>query len=168
MTPEHRSAWRVPAVWLVAGIPVAAIVAGVGLVIVAMRQPNDAIGDRVQRTAQIQVADLGADEQARRTGLRALLRVEYGVVEALPIAGAFDRGRPLVLSLRHPARAAEDRRVELAPTALGWRAQAAVDASHDWLVELAPADGRWRLLGRLPKGQHAVALQPALQSGRTD
>lgn len=164
MQQTPRAAWRNPMVWLVAGIPVASIVAGVGLVIVAMRQPNDAIPDKVRRTAQIQVADLGADTRARQAGLRALLRAEDGVVEALPVAGDFDRARPLVATLRHPAREAEDRTVTLAPTELGWRAKAEVDLSHDWNVELAPADARWRLLGRLPKGQHAVALQPALQS----
>lgn len=163
MHEQPRPAWRNPMVWLVAGIPAASIVAGVGLVIVAMRQPNDAIPDRVRRTAQIQVADLGADDRARRSGLRALLRAEDGIVEALPVAGGFDRARPLNVRLRHPAREAEDRVIALAPGEFGWRAQADVDLSHDWNVELAPADGSWRLQGRLPKGQHAVALQPSLQ-----
>lgn len=163
MTPS-RPAWRNPMVWLVAGIPAASIVAGVGLVIVAMRQPNDAIPDAVRRTAQIQVADMSADERTRQAGLRALLRAEDGIVEALPVAGEFDRARPLSVLLRHPARAAEDRRIELAPTETGWRAKADVDLSHDWNVELAPADARWRLLGRLPREQHAVLLLPALAS----
>ena len=162
--PQTRPAWRNPMVWLVAGIPAASIIAGVGLVIVAMGQPNDAISDKVRRTAQIQVADLGPDAQARQSGLRALLRAEDGIVEALPVSGEFDRARPLVAMLRHPARESEDRRIELAPTELGWRASADVTLEHDWNVELASADGRWRLLGRLPKGQHAVALQPALQA----
>ncbi len=164
MQERSRSAWRNPMVWLVAAIPAASIIAGVGLVIVAMRQPNDAIPDKVRRTAQIQVADLGADASARQAGLRALLRAEDGIVEALPVAGDFDRTRPLVATLRHPAREAEDLRIDLAPTELGWRASAEVELTHDWNVELAPADGRWRLLGRLPKGQHAVALQPALRA----
>jgi hypothetical protein len=164
MTHDERPAWRNPMVWLVWGIPAASIVAGVGLVIVAMRQPNDAITDKVRRTAQIQVEDLGPDEVARRQALRAVLRVDDGAIEALPAAGEFDRSHALVATLRHPARAAQDRRVELAPTEAGWRAQADVDLSHDWNVELAAADGRWRLTGRLPKGQRAVAVQPALRA----
>lgn len=157
-------AWRNPMLWLVAGIPLASIVAGVGLVVVAMGQPNDAIPDAVRRTAQIQVADLGADARAQQAGLRALLRAEDGVVEALPVAGAFDRSKPLTVLLRHPARAARDRQLTLAPSAHGWRAKADVDPSHDWNVEVRAADGRWRLHGRLPKGQHAVLMQPALES----
>lgn len=159
-----RSAWRNPMVWLVVGIPAASIVAGVGLLVVALRQPNDAIPDAVRRTAQIQVADMSVDERTRKAGLRALLRAEDGIVEALPVAGEFDRTRPLAVLLRHPARAAEDRRIELAPTETGWRAKADVDLSHDWNIELAPADARWRLLGRLPREQHAVLLLPALAS----
>jgi hypothetical protein len=69
-----------------------------------------------------------------------------------------------VATLRHPVHAAEDLRVELLPTESGWRAPAQVALSHDWTAELAPADGRWRLVGRLPKGQRAVAVQPALQA----
>jgi hypothetical protein len=159
-----RSAWRNPMVWLIAGIPAASIVAGVGLVIVAMRQPNDAISEEVRRTAQIQVADLGADARAQQAGLRALLRSEDGIVEVLPVAGDFDRAAPLRVTLRHPARKAQDRRLELAPGEHGWRTKADVDGSHAWNVELGPADTRWRLFGRLPANQHATVLQPALES----
>lgn len=163
MAPPE-SPWRNPMVWLVAGIPAASIVAGVGLVVVAVRQPNDAITDKVRRTAQIQVADLDADARAQQAGLRALLRAQDGVVEALPVGGTFDRARPLVLLLRHPAREAQDRRLELAPSAHGWRLADDVDLTHDWHVELAPPDARWRLQGRLPKGQHAMLLVPALEA----
>lgn len=158
----QRAAWRNPMVWLVAGIPVASIVAGLGLVVIALRQPNDAISDQVRRTAQIQVADLGADARAQRSGLRALLRVADGVIVVLPVAGGFDRSAGLVVALRHPARAALDREIELVPSLHGWQAPAEIDAGHDWSVELAPRAAQWRLSGRLPKGQHAILLQPAL------
>lgn len=161
MAPPE-SPWRNPMVWLVAGIPAASIVAGIGLVIVAVRQPNDAITDKVRRTAQIQVADLDADARAQQAGLRALLRAQDGVIEVLPVGGTFDRARPLELLLRHPARAAQDRRLELAPSTHGWRLAGDIDLSHDWNVELAPADARWRLQGRMPKDQRAVLLVPAL------
>lgn len=159
-----RSPWRNPMVWLVAGIPLASIIAGVGLVIVAMRQPNDAISEDVRRTAQIQVADLGADARAQQAGLRAVLRNEDGIVEVLPVAGEFDRSAALRVTFRHPARKALDRQLELVPTALGWRAEAEVDGTHDWNVELAPAGTGWRLYARLPANQHAILLQPALES----
>ena len=35
-----------------------------------------------------------------------------------------------------------------------------LDTGHDWKLELAPQDGRWRLQGRLPRGQLSARLQP--------
>ena len=58
-----RPAWKEPMVWLVAAIPAASVVASVALLVSAARSSgnDDAVADRVQRTAQIQVADLAPD-----------------------------------------------------------------------------------------------------------
>lgn len=165
MNEQHPSKWRNPVMWLVAGLPALSIVAGVGLVVVANLDSNDAVPDRVRRTAQIQVADLGPDAIAQREGLTAIVRSEAGVLEVLPVSGAFDRAKPLRVALLHPSKAAGDRTIVLAPSELGWRAEATVDPTHDWNLRLEADDGRWRLLGRLPKGQHAAHLRPALQGG---
>jgi len=70
-----RSLFGIPVMWLVIGLPLASIVAGVGLVIVAIRSGGaDVVRDEVQRTSQIQVTDLSADEQAMRRNLSALMR----------------------------------------------------------------------------------------------
>lgn len=62
---ENRksSPWRVPVFWLVIGLPVLSIVAGVGLVVVAARSGGaDVVSDPVQRVSQIQTADLGMEK----------------------------------------------------------------------------------------------------------
>ena len=71
-----RAAWREPMVWLVFAIPALAIVFTVTLLVVASRSSgtNDAVAARVQRTAQVQVADLGPDATARQLGLIAAVR----------------------------------------------------------------------------------------------
>src|SRR3546814_13265794 len=58
----------------------------------------------------------------------------------------------------------------MAPDALGWHAELALDASHDWNLQLGDEAGTWRLRGRLPRGQHAAHLGPALepQNARPD
>ena len=165
MSEQPPSPWRNPVMWLVVGLPVVSIVAGVSLVVIASRDSNDAVPDRVRRTAQIQVADLGPDAVAQRERLSAIVRSEDGIVEVLPVSGDFQRAAPLRVALTHPARAAEDVSLDLAPTESGWRGRATLDAGHDWNVRVEPADGRWRLLGRLPKGQHAAHVRPALQGG---
>ena len=158
-----KSLWRNPVMWLVVGLPLLSIVAGVGLVVTAVRTGGaDPVNDPVRRVAQIQTADLGPDAAAKKLGLSAVLRVEDGIVEVLPATGEFPRAQPLRLVLEHPTRQAEDLRLELPPEGPGWRLQQAVDPQHDWVVQLHAADGSWRLHGRLPRQQHAARLAPSL------
>ena len=66
-----RSHWRNPVMWLVVGLPLLSIVAGVGLVVTAVRTGGaDPVNDPVRRVAQIQTTDLGPDAAAKRLGLR--------------------------------------------------------------------------------------------------
>lgn len=163
--------WRNPVLILVFVLPAISIVAGVGLVITAVRSGGaDVVTDDVRRTAQIQTTDLSADEAARAGRYAAVVRVDAdnGAVEVLPVNGRFARSAPLHLALTHPARAAEDMRLELAPSDTGWRTAAAIDTSHDWNLRLSPADGEWRLQGRLARGELAARLQPALQDDGDD
>ena len=163
MNERSKSPWRVPVFWLVVGLPLLSIVAGVGLVIIAVRSGGaDVVSDPVQRVSQIQTTDLGPDEAAAKLGLSAVLRVEDGVVEVLPATGKFATGVPLQLVLEHPTRQSDDLRLELLPQGPGWRVQQAVDGEHDWVVQLRDGEGRWRLHGRLPKQQHAARLSPSL------
>jgi len=160
---SKRSLFGIPVMWLVIGLPLASIVAGVGLVIVAIRSGGaDVVRDEVQRTSQIQVTDLSADQQAARRHLSALLRAEDGRIDVIAVSGDFDRAQPVQLVLQHPTAAAEDLQFTLEPSASGWQGEGAIDDAHAWNVELSGAD--WRLHARLPKQQHAVRLAPALSS----
>lgn len=160
--------FRNPVMWLVIGLPLLSIVAGVGLVVIALRSGgDDAVIDTVQRTAQIQTTELGPDERARSMKLSAVLHVDAKGVDALPVGGGFANGDvprdvPLSLTLSHPSDASRDVRVELKPSELGWRADLALEPGHDWLLQLTPADAQWRLRGRLVAGQGAAHLAPAL------
>lgn len=164
------SPWRQPVVWLVVALVAAAVAGGVAMVFIAGGDGAvDAVPDQVRRTAQVQVADLGPDELAQRGQLSAIVRIDArgGFVEALPVNGRFDRSAALRLHLLHPLRASEDVVLELRPGEDGWRAEAsdallAASDAHDWKLQLADAGERWRLRGRLPKGQQAAHLKPAL------
>lgn len=162
MTRRHPM--REPMVWLMLGLPAVAVLAGIALVVIAVRSgSSDAVIDTVQRTAQIQTTELGPDERAQALKLSAVMRVAKGdTIELLPVSGDFARNESLTLVLSHPSQAAQDRRVELKPSELGWRGELAVDPSHDWLLQLAPADAQWRLKGRLHAQELAARLGPAL------
>ena len=161
---QQRHPLREPMVWLMIGLPAVAVVAGIALVVIAVRSgSSDAVIDTVQRTAQIQTTELGPDERAKALKLSAVLRIAKGdAIELLPVSGDFMRNEPLTLVLSHPSDASQDRRVELKPTELGWHGKLPVDASHDWLLQLSPADAQWRLKGRLHARELAAHLGPAL------
>lgn len=162
---KTRSPWREPMVWLIAALPIASVIAGVSLLVIAVRSGGaDTVADPVQRTAQIQVSDLGPDERAQQLRLTAIVRVGPGLVEVLPVTGDFDRGAPLRIALHHPTLASADREVLLQPTELGWRGRIDLDTTHDWNLQVSADDGQWRLRGRLPKGQLAAHLKPAVES----
>jgi hypothetical protein len=165
--PGKRPAWREPMVWLVIAIPVAAIAATIAMLVVASRSSgnNDSVDDAVRRTAQIQIADIGPDAMARQMRLSAIVRADIrgtGAVEVIPVQGGFDRSATLALTLQHPSQAGLDRSFALGPTATGWRAEGALDLSHDWNIQVTPPDRRWRLQGRWTARQRAAYLQPAI------
>ena len=160
---ERKPLWKTPVMWLVIGLPLVAVIAGLSLVVIAVRSGGaDVVRDDVRRVSQIQTTDLGPDQQARALGLSAVLRIDEGVIEVIPVTGDFAHKAPLRLLLQHPAQTAGDIQLELAATDAGWRLEQAIDDGHDWIVELSAGDGGWRLHGRLPKQQHATRLAPSL------
>ena len=161
-----RSHWRNPVMWLVVGLPLLSIVAGVGLVIVATRTGGaDSVSDEVLRVSQIQTTDLGPDEAAAARKLSAIVQIRADHVELVPVTGEFAGASPLVLTLAHPTEAAKDTTLTLARDTAGWTAPAQIDTSHDWNVQLATQDGLWRIRGRLQRDTQAVRLAPARGGG---
>ena len=162
---KPRPSYREPMLWLVIGLPAASVVAGILLVVTAVRSGGaDEVGDAVQRHAQIQVSELAPDQLAGQLGLSAVLRVQDGIVEVLPVSGPIPRTQSLLLSLSHPSDAAQDLRLTLAPHGPGWRMSVPLSDGHDWIAKLGPVDGHWRLLGRLETGAKSVRLAPAVSS----
>ena len=161
--PHPRHALREPMVWLMIGLPLTAVVAAFWLLAVAIRSGgSDEIGDSVHATAGIQVAETGPDARAQAMGLTAILSLGEGKVRVFPAQGDFARDQPLVLVLNHPVDARRDRRLVLQPDATGWGLAGDLRDGHDWIAQLAPRDGRWRLHGRLRAGQLAARLAPSL------
>lgn len=144
-------------------LPAASVVAGLMLLATAIRTGGaDEVHDDVSRTAQIQQSDIGPDARAASMNLSAVVSLNDGIVALLPATGEFARDQPLLLQMSHPVDASQDRRLELQPDTLGWRAAADLAANHDWILELAPNDHSWRIHGRLKAGERAARLGPAL------
>ncbi|MEO5628565.1 MAG: FixH family protein [Thermomonas sp.] len=167
---DPRPARKEPMVWLVFLIPAVAVVASIALLIEASRSSgnNDVVADKVQRTGQIQVADIGPDARAMELKLGAVLQSEDGMLRVFPAGGNFLLSQPLYLKLLHPNRQDDDVALILQPDDLGWHVEHTADPGNDWNLQLSDVDGAtdggWRLRGRLPRGQRATHLGPALDA----
>lgn len=163
---QKTSPWRQPIVWLMVLLVGAVVVGSVVMYVVANADgPMDAVPDKVQRTGQAQQADLSPDARAAQRKLAAIVRIddEHGFVEVLPVSGDFDHAAPLQLKLHHPTLEAQDQLLQLEPHETGWRLENKPALDHDWLLQLEPINGAtWRLRGRMPKGQLAAQLRPAV------
>lgn len=150
MTRAPPSPWRQPLAWLVVTLPAIAVAASLFVLLPTTGLPSS----RALRGE--------ADLTAQRMHLVARVHRVGATMDVQLLGDGLDRATQLELVLRHPLRAADDRRVALAPTSTGWHGRLdAVDSAHDWILELAPADGRWRLLGHWPANAPEVALRPA-------
>ncbi len=167
---EPRRAWKEPMVWLVVVIPALSVVASIALLVAAARSSgnNDMVADNVQRTGQAQDADLGPDARAMALKLGAVLQSQDGMLRVFPAGGDFLHSQPLHLQLLHPNRQDDDVSLTLVPDELGWHVAHTADPGHDWIVQVSDGDGAtpvtWRLRGRLPRGQRATHLGPALDA----
>ncbi len=178
---KHRHPLREPMVWLVIALPLAAVIASIWLVVLSSRGGSiDSVADDVQRTGQIQTTNLGPDARAAELKLSAVLQSEEGMLRVFPASGEFRLGAPLRLKLLHPHEQDGDESLTLEPDELGWHVEFTADPGHDWNLQLSDGridsdndsdgdvaggtttDGSWRLRGRLPQGQHAAHLGPAL------
>ena len=163
MSGGDRPALKEPLLWLVIALPLAAVIAGIATLAIAVRAGgSEAVPDPVRRTAQVQQLDLAPDHIARNEGISARLVLEAD--GQLQVGVVPDQSADvLLLQLIHPTDAEQDRQVALTRHDATWRAVLPVtDLSHDWRLQLAPADGRWRLHGRWTKASKAVELTPAL------
>jgi hypothetical protein len=160
-----RAWFREPMLWLVLALPAAVVVAGFVTLAIAIRSGgDDAVRDPGSRVGKAQTADLGPERNASRLGLQArlLLASDTEAVELNAEAGVFDSDS-LTLAFTHPRDAAADLSLNLVRAdASRYVGRLAVSREHAWNLQLEPADGQWRLQGRLPIGTLSADLSPAV------
>lgn len=149
------------ALWLVLGIPVATLVAGVWTIVAISSESGvDADPDPVRRTAQVQQVSLQADQAAAERGLSASLDIDAD--GGLLTLGQATGPLAPVLQLVHPIQSSLDREIVLQPHPRGWRCPEPIAAAHGWQLRLVAADGSWRLVGRYQPGDTRVELVPSV------
>ena len=148
---------------LVWGLPLAAVVAGIATLVIAARTSDE--GDaRVRRVAQTQTADLAPDVAAARLDLAATATLDAEGVVRVDLDAAQPGVDTLLLSLRHGTDPRRDREVTLSRIEGADYAGLLPEplAAGAYNAELAPADGGWRLVGRLEDGAVRVVLAAAV------
>ena len=159
-----RKPWQEPMVWLMAGIPLATIVAGIATLVIALRSgPMDGVSASVQRVSQIQTLDSAADLAATRLDYHGYLLVERGADGwrlNLKTAPPELAQAPAQAVFVHPNRAEQDVHVRLLDgQALLPKPPAFVPAQ----VVVSDEAGSWRLVGEY-SDSGTLTLTPAVQA----
>lgn len=162
---KTQPARREPMLFLVMGLPAAAVIAGIATLILALGGRGDPGDARVRRVAQAQTTDLAPDLAAARLALRGEATVDENGAVSLRFGGPAPAVAALQLTLRHAADPARDRAARLVRAGGGLYLGRldAPRASGAYNAELAPESGGWRLVGRLDPAAATVALAPALE-----
>jgi hypothetical protein len=165
MSEKKEAFWRAPAMWLVLGLPLAAVIGSFVSLYFAIRSGSpDMVMDDVTRMSQVQTVDSAPDDRARELDLSFVAQVENDGVKLFPVKGELARDTPLQLMFIHPTIAEQDVTIELIPGEGGWHAGLAnIATNHDWNVQVTPINGEWRVRGRLLKMERAVHLSPSIK-----
>lgn len=147
LQPWYRQFWP----WFLIALPTTAVVASVATLFIAMHEPDGLVVDDYYKEGLAINQVLERDQTAQRLGLQADARFgENGSVEVVLRSGEADMPGALTMRLLHPTRAAQDVIVELRQGQDGvYRGTIGALAAGHWHVVISPAEGSWRLTGRI-------------------
>jgi hypothetical protein len=157
----QRSAWREPMVWMLIGLPFAAVVIGFGLLFAAVRPGTQDLEspDQVTHWAGIQIAAKTPQRVAPPVE-ELIVRNKRGMIEAVPVDPHFPRGGKLTLTLIAAAGDGTARVYHLTPSELGWHGPGEVSEDRSWLVRLSSDSAPWQLHGEWMPQARFVRVTP--------
>ncbi len=146
--PWYRHFWP----WVLIGLPLAAVLAGITTLFLAMDEPDPlVVGDYYKQGLAINRI-LAREDAARSLGLKGSVRFEVATGDVLVILEGHGGGDldTLRLKLIHATRDKYDLQVTLHPLGegrYGGTLQAPLNPGG-WIAHLEPADEAWRISGR--------------------
>jgi uncharacterized protein len=144
--PWYREPWP----WLLMLGPALVVVAGINLMVVAFAGADALVADDYYKQGLGINRSLAREARARQLQLAAEVQVSRSQKRVrVSLGGAADASPSLMLLLRHPTRAADDRAIALARIAPGVY-EGRFEPAHPgaWHVQLEDSGGGWRLAGR--------------------
>ena len=155
--PWYRHFWP----WVLIGLPLATVIAGVTTLFIAMDEPDSlVVGDYYKQGLAIN-RTLAREDAARALGLKGHLSIHRATGQVMLRLDAQDGLDSDALSLRlfHATREEHDRRVTL-NTLGGQRYGGTLETPLNlggWNLNLEPPDAAWRLSGRVHVTADSVA-----------
>lgn len=167
MSEHNRAWWREPMVWLIAGLPASAVVAGLATVMIASHKADSLVSADYSKQGMTVDQNSARYDLAKALGLSAAMTMTPDGEARVDLTGNSEvRPDRLKLTFVHPTLADQDvlaefSRVEsdIYVARIGDR-----ELGRRQLI-LEPEDGAWRLAGVL---EHGWGGTVALTSGNTD
>lgn len=157
--PWHRE----PMMWLVVGIPLASVVAGIAMITIASRASVDNVAEPFRRIGKAQTVEMSRDHRAMQLGTSAALSVG---ANGRDLVVTLERAEAAVLELKlvHPIEQRFDVDLKLVAVAPGRFAGTLAQplAPARWDLELGDIGHTWRIVGQLEAGRDGARLVPAL------
>ena len=147
-TEQHPPWWKEHMVWLIIGLPLAAVVGAFTTLYIAVHYADDIVKDEYVKTGMTVEAPAAARlQQAARMGLAASLAYRDGGLEMRMLKPGL-RANTLILTLVHPTKARLDTQISLTSVGQGkYQARVALTGHGRRHLILEPPDHAWRLEG---------------------
>jgi hypothetical protein len=164
MTDEvlQRAWWKEPMVWLVAGLPMTAVIASFITYYIAASNPDTLVNAGYQKVGMTPDKDTSREQRAALLGIKGELQVVEGVATLRLAGNTTAMPAQLELLLLHPTQSTHDLRITLHSIEAGqYRGEIPADLSggstgsstgnfsSKWQWILEPDDRTWRLAGRM-------------------
>lgn len=152
MSPKdapQRAWWREPMMWLIAGLPLTAVVAGLSTYWIAANNEDGLVREGYRKEGFAVTAPLDEPTKtALSQGISAKLEIQDAKLRLQLKGGTDATPERLMLSIVHPTREKEDMHISLAHSyQLSYIAPAPDVGSGRRILVLEPEDKSWRITG---------------------
>lgn len=162
--PWYRQRWP----WLLSIMPLSAVIMGFTFLWLAIKTDDGLVSDDYYKDGLAINRIVDRDVAAGKYDVRAVARLDAGVVSLELTSKLPARPDTLKLTLAHPTRKGLDHSVLLTRKRMGTytgMVQGLIDSRYDIILE--PIDGAWRLAGEWHPTQGAtLELSPAMLPSR--
>jgi len=148
-TDRDRVWWKEPMVWLIAGLPASAVVAGIATVMIAAHKPDSMVSEQHVKQGMAVVSTASTrEEQAARLMIAAEITSQAGQC-AVNLSGRFEKQpETLTMTVVHPTHADRDMRLRLIKSGSGiYVTDLPGPLAGKRRFVLEPEDMAWRLAG---------------------